>query len=107
MPNGYGKNWVRLCAAVEGFRSVHGSWPTEVHLPEVCYESIVELFRSESLEKVTSKLSFVIDGKPFVARDGEGRSYRYGEQDFPREHPGATAEEWLGVSPDVRFPDGM
>lgn len=105
MPNGHDKNWVRLCAALEGFRSAYGSWPTEVHLPEAYYENIASLFHPESFQKIKSKLTFVLDDQPFVAMDAEGRAYNYGKQGFPKERRDESAREWLGVLPDVSFPD--
>src|SRR5262249_16177409 len=32
MPNGHDKNWVRLCAAIDGFRVRYGHWPMRVRI---------------------------------------------------------------------------
>lgn len=101
MPNGYDKNWVRLCAAVNGFRAEYGRWPTRVRLYAGALEDLREnVFSPESFARLTAKLRLVPDDTAMVAEDDEGRQYSYGEKGFPSSRPTPTAQEWLDVHPD-------
>ena len=49
MPNGIDKNWYRMCAAINGFRSRYSEWPTKIRLPE---GAIQMLFTQETLARL-------------------------------------------------------
>ena len=100
--NGFDKNFVRLCAAINGFHTAHGTWPTRVRLFAGALADLRDfIFSSESFQALTEKIEQVVDDDaPMVAEDDEGNSYNYGEQGFPDRRPQPSAEEWLGVQPD-------
>jgi hypothetical protein len=97
MPNGIDKNWIRMCAALDGFRARYGSWPTKIRLPEGAIEA---LFTAGTLARLEQKVRFIYDGSPFLAEDETGRSYSYGQEGFSNQPPDIPATEWLGVEPD-------
>lgn len=99
VPNGIDKNWVRLCAAVDGFHMRYGHWPTRVRIPAISMNDFKFLFRETDFLKITSKVRFVLDEEPFVAEDEEGGRYSYGQEGFPQTDARIKAEEWFGVSP--------
>ncbi len=102
MPNGDDKNWVRLCAAINGFRSRYHAWPTQIRLLPGCLEDLRgHLFSSEAFAKVEEKLIFIPDAAVgMAAEDESGRKYDYGHEGFPKQPPDVHAVVWLGVEPD-------
>ena len=100
MPNGRSKNWIRLCAAIDGFRVRYNQWPTKIRLNIIYYESIRSLFKPDDFRELINKLQFVIDDAHFVAEDDTGRTYDYSKESFPDTKPPIQAREWLGVKPD-------
>ena len=103
MPNGFDKNWVRLCAAVDGFFQRHGHWPSRVIMFPESLEDLREyVFSKETFSVLSSKLELVPGEAPVVAVDTEGNRYSYGEDGFPSGRPSPSAQEWLGVRPDGR-----
>lgn len=100
MPNGGDKNFVRLCAALNGFKQRHGLWPTRV----VAYSASLEDLRQHVLgrtayDAVTRKVALIVGDAGFRAEDDSGNSYDYGQEGFPESRPNPSAEEWLGVHP--------
>jgi hypothetical protein len=57
MPNGHDKNWNRLCAAIDGFRSHYGRWPSRVRIMEVSLRDFDFLFTPADLAQITSKVA--------------------------------------------------
>ncbi len=103
MPNGFDKNWVRLCAAVDGFFQRHGHWPSSVIMrPEVLDDLREDVFSEETFRVLSSKLELVPGEAPIVAEDAEGNHYSYGHDGFPSSRPSPSAQEWLGVRADGR-----
>ena len=101
MPNGVHKNWVRFCAAVDGFFLEFGHWPTRVRAFPVALDDLRSLFRNESFARISAKLELVPGRSLFVAEDEEGHTYSYGDRGFPASRPRPRAEEWLGMHPDA------
>jgi hypothetical protein len=100
MPNGWDKNWVRLCAAVDGFRARYGTWPTRVRMSPAMLENLRKhIFDPISFAQLESKLKLVGDEAPMIAEDEEGRSYSYGAEGFTKVEPDIRARDWLGVKP--------
>lgn len=100
MPNGHDKNWVRLCAAVDGFHARYGRWPTRVRLfPECLADIRDDLFTPEDYASITAKVALVPDKASMIAEDESGASYNYGAEGFRETSPGPSAYEWFGVSP--------
>lgn len=101
MPNGYNKNWIRVQAALNGFRQRFGHWPLKVLLPEGALRDLeLLIFTPESMTKIRQKLQLVVADVPIVAEDEKGNQYSYGLEGFPKEILGINAGEWLEVSPD-------
>lgn len=100
MPNGHDKNWIRLCAAIDGFRVRYGRWPTRVRIfPESLADIRDHLFTPDDYAQITSKVALVADQAAMIAEDVQGGSYDYGHEGFPSELPTPSAAEWLGVTP--------
>ena len=103
MPNGFDKNWVRLCAAVDGFFQRHGHWPSRVIVLPASLDNLREnVFSEETFRVLSAKLELIPGGAPMVAEDAEGNRYSYGEDGFPSSRPSPSAQEWLGVRSDGR-----
>ncbi len=101
MPNGFDKNWWRLCAAIDGLYVSHGKWPSRVLLFPLAIEDLkTNVFTKESFAKLTSRLDLVPSESPMVAQDDDGNQYSYDEQGFPEIKPSLSTEEWLGLQPD-------
>ena len=102
MPNGEEKNWVRLCAAIDGFRLRFGKWPTVVCMDRVVYEDLQWMFSEQAFRALKDKVRLRVKrGATIAAEDGEGRVYDYGREGFPPETLEPSAHEWLGVCPQV------
>lgn len=100
MPNGWDKNWVRLCAAVNGFRARYGVWPTKVRmLPAILDDLRNHVFDPASYAQLESKLNLLGDDADMVAEDEKGRNYSYGADGFTKDEPDIKAQDWLGVKP--------
>jgi len=101
MPNGFDKNWVRLCAAIDGFYVSHGKWPSRVLLFAGASETLkADVFSKKSFAKLVSKVDLVVSESPMLAQDDDGNHYNYGEQGFPDTKPPISAADWLGIEPD-------
>jgi hypothetical protein len=101
MPNGATKNWVRLCAAIDGFRVRYKSSPSRIIIGELEYENLKEVFLPETFSLIEQKLKFVIiKGLGMAAEDQQGRRYDYAKKGFCRTKPDINARDWLGVEPD-------
>jgi hypothetical protein len=99
MPNGHNKNFVRLCAAVEGFRSRYGQWPARVRIFPATLENLRSLFTPADFEKLTAKVQLIPAEAPFIAEDDAGNSYNYGADGAPKRDGEALTPAWLGVTP--------
>jgi hypothetical protein len=99
MPNGHDKNWNRLCAAIDGFRSHYGRWPSRVRMWTISLRDFDFLFTPAELAQITSKVALVADDKAaFIAEDDLGGSFNY-DGDKPKRLRKIRAAEWLGVKP--------
>lgn len=106
MPNGATKNWIRLCAVIDGFRSRYQSWPSRICLDPIIHEDIKRLFTEKSLEKLTDKIKLIpMNDATVIAEDEQGRTYDYGKDGFSSSKPDIRAKEWLGVEPNTPWAD--
>ena len=103
MPNGETKNWIRLCAAIDGFRARYGRWPTRVRLFDGALRNLESLFLPEDFRQLTDRVALVPDDAPMIAEDDSGACYNYGKEDFPGSTGVIRAYDWLGVSPRPEF----
>jgi len=102
LPNGHDRNWIRLCAALSGFRVRYGIWPTRVRVsPDILDDLRINLFSSDGFAKLGEKLQFIAGDDPFMVEDEEGRSYNYCLEGFPSQKPDVKPADWLGISPDI------
>lgn len=85
MPNGIDKNWYRMCAAINGFRSRHGCWPTKIRLPEGATNY---LFTQDTFAKLEERITFIYDGSPYIAEDTTDRNYNLGIDGFSEQFAG-------------------
>ena len=99
--NGFDQNWIRLCAAIDGFYVSYRKWPSRVLLcADVIEDLKVSVFSQESFAKLAATVDLVASGSPIVAQDDEGNEYSYGERGFPENRPPVSAADWLGLRPD-------
>ena len=100
MPNGVDKNFVRLCAALNGFKVRYGKWPSRVVIHPISLEDLRENVLSPAdFSTVNGKVSLVEGDAGFRAEDDQRNSYDYEEEGFPDREPEPSAQEWLGVRP--------
>lgn len=101
MPNGHDKNWIRLCAAINGFRGRYGRWPVRIRLHSLSLEDLRDhLFSKRDFARIRSKVELVPDDNaPMIAEDDTGASYNYGDEGFPLGVPKPSAAEWLEARP--------
>lgn len=109
MPNGDDGDWIRVCAAIDGFRVRYGRWPTRVRLFPGALESIRDhVLTPEGFAVVSSVVELVVDQAPMIAEGAEGESYNYGKEGFPRPRPEEKASIWFGqaiLRPELRDPE--
>ena len=99
MPNGHDRNWVRFCAAVDGFRARHGHWPERVAMEAAYLEDLERMFSAESLAMIKAKIELhVQDDAHMLAQDSKGNDYDYAIEGFPDDGE-ARAADWFGVEP--------
>ena len=93
------KSLVRLLAAVEGFYSRYGHWPTRVRLfPGLIEDIKSNILTNKQYQSLTARIELVPDSEASViAEDNEGNNYDYGKEGFPKEKPKVRAGEWLGL----------
>jgi len=98
MPNGGDKNWIRLCAAIDGFRVRHQRWPTRVRInPRSLADLRDHVLPEEAFARIQQQLSFVPNSDAgMVAEDDSGAQYDYGIEGFPPTRPDVDARQWLG-----------
>ena len=95
LPNGESKNWVRLCAAIDGFRARYGEWPTLIKIPQIIIDDLRSYLGDEMFEKVGSRLMVIEDDTGFIAADDQGRQYDYAHEGFSEDSPDVPARIWL------------
>src|SRR5687768_4849384 len=98
MPNGDDKNWVRVCAAIDGFRIQYGRWPKRVRIMPVCYFDLIShVLTPLGFALVSSFVELVPEDKAeMIADDETGAEYSYGRQSFPKENAEPPTREWFG-----------
>ena len=107
MPNGDDADWVRVCAAIDGFRVQLGKWPTRVRLFPGALEGLRDhVLTPEGFTVVLSVIDLVPDeSAPMIAEGFEGETYNYGRQGFPDPKPDERARDWFGqaiLRPELR-----
>ena len=63
MPNGHDRNWVRFCAAVNGFRNRFGRWPSSVRLASKYVDDLRAILSVESFRVLEEKLTLRTDAQ--------------------------------------------
>jgi hypothetical protein len=108
MPNGSDKNWVRFCAAIDGFRVLHGRWPKRVRLMPLAFVDLAShILTPLGFALVSSIVELVPDDDVvMVAEDNSGAEYNYGERGFPEGEVNPPTCEWFGAAvmrPDLEW----
>jgi hypothetical protein len=98
MPNGEERNWIRLCGAIDGFRSTYKKWPSKIKV----FDGFISEMRDhvlgpENYAILIKYVELIEDGSPIVAEDDDGNQYSYGEVGFPSNKPDITTKEWIGI----------
>lgn len=104
MPNGEDKNWVRACAAMEGFFMRYGHWPTRLRFPRPAFEEFRQLFHPDVLQQFLARFEIVIDDRFFAAESDGGRRYDYMVEGLPTGPLRCSAREHFGASPEMTRP---
>ena len=107
MPNGDDASWIRVCAAIDGFRVRYGRWPARVRLFPGALDGLRDhVLTPAEFAVVASVVELVADeSAPMVAEGSEGEEYNYGQEGFPRPRPDESTREWFGQAilvPDLR-----
>jgi hypothetical protein len=103
MPNGNERNWVRLCASIDGFRKRHGVWPTRVRAQAICIGDLRGMFSPEDFDALCATIQLVVDEEAsMVSEDEQGRTFDYGNEGFTPEPEEDPARLWLGVTPTIQ-----
>ena len=106
MPNGDDASWVRICAAIDGFRARYGRWPVRARLfPEALSGLRDHVLTPQGLALVATVVDLVADDTaPMIAEGAKDESYNYGQEGFPARLD-EPAREWFGQAiliPDLR-----
>lgn len=102
MPNGAEKNWVRMCAAIDGFRARYGRWPKRVRVHPMIFANLVgHVLTPIGFAVVSAVVGIEADtsSEPeltLVAVDDDGCAYDYGRDGFPEGFEDQRAQEWFG-----------
>ena len=102
MPNGDDKNWVRICSAIDGFRSRYGRWPKSVRLPPDYFENVVgHVLTPSGFALVSSVFTLASDcglseEVAIIAQDDSGAEFRYGDDSGFFGHPELPAMDYFG-----------
>ncbi len=100
MPNGEEKNWIRLCGAIDGFRSRYKNWPTRIRLGSSYLNDIRSILKPDDYIKLQNRLDIVVDNVHIIAEDDSGRKYDYEKEGFAETKPDVKAKDWLGIRSD-------
>ena len=98
MPNGDDKNWVRVCAAIDGFRARHGRWPKRVRIIPISYVDLVShVLTPLGYALVSSYVELVPeDDAEMIADDETGAEYSYGKLGFSKKEADPPTRDWFG-----------
>jgi hypothetical protein len=106
MPNGGDRNWVRVCAAIDGFRVRFGRWPRRVRVMPLAFDDLVaHVLTPIGFALVSSSVELVPEEDAgMIAEDGSGAEYSYGQEGFPEGEPDPPTRAWFGeavLRPDL------
>jgi hypothetical protein len=98
VPNGDEASWVRVCAAIDGFRTRYSRWPARVRLLPAALDALRDhVLTPQGFAVVASVVELVPDeAAPMIAEGAEGELYNYGREGFPRPGPEEPARDWFG-----------
>lgn len=105
--NGRDINWDRVCAAIDGFRVLHGRWPKRVRVMPICFDDLVaHVLTPIGFALVSSYVELVPeDGAEMIAEDGSGNEYNYGQQESPQGKLDPPTRDWFGQAVIRSDPD--
>lgn len=104
MPNGSDKNWMRICFAVNGFRSRHGRWPKEVRISPTLFEDVVgHVLTPAGFALISNVFAIVSDRdlseKVAIVAVGEFHDeFRYGEESGDLQDPEPSTFDYFGIA---------
>jgi len=99
MRNGESKYWTRFLNTLEGFHTLHGKWPSAIHLYPFLKSELQEKLSKEDFKKLQAKIQLKPDeDNPFLAIDEEGNSYDFARTAPPQGVAAVSAADWLGIN---------
>jgi hypothetical protein len=106
MPNGHGTNWVRVCAAIDGFRVRYGRWPKRVLLMPIAFVDLAsDVLTPLGFALVSSVVELVPEeDAEMIAEDDSDAEYNYGHDGFPEGECDPPTRDWFGqaiLGPDL------
>ncbi len=98
MPNGDDKNWIRVCASIDGFRARHGAWPKRVRVMPIAFVDLASHVLSSLGFALVSSIVEIVpeDDAEMIAEDDSGAEFCYGREGFPDDAPEPTTLAWFG-----------
>jgi hypothetical protein len=98
MPNGHDKNWVRVCAAIDGFRARFGHWPKRIRVMPVSFADLISnVLNPVGFALISNYVELVPEENAgMIAEDSTGAEFNYGEEGFPEKKPDPPTREWFG-----------
>ena len=107
MPNGSDAYWMRFCMAVNGFRGMHGKWPTRVRLDPELIDILERILGLSSFAILVSHIELIPDEEvlEISAEDNKGLRFVYGKDMDKFRQPEMTIIEWLGVDSLPEYQD--
>jgi hypothetical protein len=100
VPNGDDNNWVRVCAAIDGFRVRYGRWPKRVRIMPISYIDLIShVLTPQGYALVSSYVELVPEEEAeMIAEDEGGNEYSYGKQGFLKREAEPATREWFGTA---------
>jgi len=94
------RNFIRLLAALDGFKERHGNWPPRVVVESRTLERLHEFLGDRFMREVQRKVELAAGPAGFRAEGNGGAYYDYGKEGFPDSRPTPSAQEWLDLPLD-------
>lgn len=91
---------VRVLEAINGFKSKHGFWPSEMHINSETLKALSEVhLTKDGLRKLSGFLSILANDEVGIVTKGpDGSYFDYGVEGWQSSPPEVKVEELLGFA---------